>query len=144
MGHLLTEHNRLDWGRPCLCKGLSVLRLLLSDMAQDKDAKLFSLPLLFSAAYKHMPLNTATLTAMLVERCGMRDTGSSPIFKGYPWDASLIFRGVLHEHKILDGLITTNGADASVRYALPKTTLCKKRARGPRSKVPVNIDLTNA
>jgi hypothetical protein len=141
---LLTEHFQLDWGCPCLSKGLPVLRLLLSDLAQDENVKLFPLLPLFSAKRKHMPLNTATLKAMLVGRCGMGDTGSGPFLKDYPWDSLFTFRGVLHGHKTFDGRITTNGADVSVQFTLPEPALCKKRGRGPKTNVPARIDLANA
>jgi hypothetical protein len=141
---LFTVHCELDWGRPSLSKGLPVLKFLLGDMEQDKEARLFPLLPLFSAPCKHMPVNTVTLKAMLAGRCDMGETGSGSFLKDYPWDVLFSFRGVLHGRKTFDGRITTNGADVSVQYTLPEAPLCKKRARTHQMKMPVDIDLSNA
>jgi hypothetical protein len=141
---LLSAHNELDWGRPCLSKGLPILKLLLSDMEQDKDAKLFPLLPLFSAACKHMPLSTITLKAMLAGRCDMEHTSSDPLLRDYPWDVLFTFRGVLHGRKTFDGRITTNGSDVSVQYTLPEPGMKRKRTREARPKTPASVDLRNA
>ncbi len=142
---LFTEHlELLDRGQPSLSKGLPVLKFLLGDMEQDKDAKLFPLLPIFSASCKHMPLNTVTLKAMLAGRCDMSETSSGPLLKDYPWDALFTFRGVLHGRKTFDGRITTNGTDVSVQYMLPEPPVYKKRPRKPEMKMPVGVDLTNS
>ena len=118
-----TFRSRLGAALPF--KGSAGAKFFLGVMGQNKEARLFPLLPLFSVAYKHMPLNTMTLKAILARQCGMGETSSGPLLKDYLLDVLCSFRDVPH------GRITTNGTDVSVQCTLSESDRRTKMVRAP-------------